>query len=510
SMLSLTMVPPIFAAVAGVDLLWVFKVVYPMLFSLMPLALFLLYRGLLGPRVALLAVVFLMFTQPFYQLMPHMARMEMALLYLGLLLLTMRLEKRGQAAALRLAFATALVVSHYSVAYFIMPVLLIALAIMQATQTLAPRLATASGSNPGPVGWSGKFFGATLTPNFLFLFLVFAFWWYVYVSAEAATFDDAVVSLSRLTGNLGSDFLSPTTSQGLDLATQSFTPLREVARYLHFAFQFLMVVGVVTALIGWRHGRLPPLLVVMALPARLANGAAILVPHFASGTVGLERLLMGTLIFLAPFAIIGGLTLFQGLANVLRLCLRALARRPLGLRGMPTVTAALPLLAVGLGVYLLFNTGFFYEIAQERPNAIPLSRQWMLAHGDPDEKLGFLAAYPADEDFSEADWLDSHRTRGVPIYADFDAWAYILREWVPQEETFSLRPDIVLNRPVYIFLRYLNTRDGVMAPPSADWVSPRGERWWTLAELEPQLDPANVIYTNGSSRIYMTRSSSLN
>jgi len=37
SMLSLVMVPPIFSAVAGVDILWVFKVVNPLLFSLMPL-----------------------------------------------------------------------------------------------------------------------------------------------------------------------------------------------------------------------------------------------------------------------------------------------------------------------------------------------------------------------------------------------------------------------------------------------------------------------------------------
>lgn len=504
SMLSLVLVPPIFSAVADVDLLWVLKVVYPVLFSLMPLALFLLYRGPLGPRGSLLAVSFLMFTQPFYQLMPHMARMELALLYFGLLLLTTRLAKGVQATALRLIFVTALVVSHYSVAYFMMPVFIIALAIMHAEQVLAPRLAMASAGNAGPIGRAGRLLNAALTPNFVSLFVVFAFFWYVYVSAESATFKDAVASLSLLTDNLKGDFLSPTSSQGIDLATQSLTPLREATRYLHFAFQFFMVVGVVMALVRWRRGPLPSELVALALPALLANGAAIFVPYFASGTVGLDRIYVGTLLFLAPFAVTGGLTVFQGLTSALGLCLRALSGHPLTLKDLPIASGALPLLAAGLSLYLLLNTGFVYELAQERPNAIPLSRQWMLANGDVSEKLGFLAAYPADEDFAGGDWLASHRARGVPIYADVDGWAYVLREWIPQDEMFSLYPDSALDKRAYVFLRYLNTRDGVMAPPYGGWVGPEGQSWWSLAQLGSRLWQANIVYTNGSSDIYTT------
>ena len=504
SMLSLVLVPPIFSAVADVDLLWVFKVVYPMLFSLMPLALFLLWRGLLGSRVAFLGICFFMFTQPFYQTMPNQGRMEIALLFLGLLLLSMRVKEGAQAAVLRIIFGTAVVVSHYSVAYFVMPALVVAVGVVQLLRRWVPRTAMAPVDNPQAVPWRRTLRSTMLTPNFTSLFIVLAFFWYIYVSTESATFDDAVRTVSRIGDNLSSDFLSPRASEGLALATQALTPLREVARYIHFLFQFFMVVGVVTALVRWRRGPLPLELVALAPPMLLVNAASILLPYFTA-TLHLDRIYLLTLIFLAPFAITGALTVFQVLANAPRLCLRALARRPLTLRSFPAATAVLSLPAAGLVLYLLLNTGLVYEITQERPNAIPLSRQWVLANGNADEKVGYLAAYPSDGDFAGGDWLGSHRASGVPIYADLHGWAYVLREWIAREEMESLYPDTVLDGEAYVFLRYLNTQDGIMAPPQEGWESPQGEQWWAFAQLEPQLRPANVIYNNGDSRIYAIR-----
>jgi uncharacterized membrane protein len=500
--LSVIMVPPIFSAVAGVDLLAVFKGVYPVLFSLMPLALFLAYRSMAGPRLAFLAVVFFVATQPFFQLLPQMARMQMAMLFLALLLLTMR--RGGVPQPIPLLLSAGLIVSHYAVAYTFIPLMAVALGLVQLQRVLPPRLARVLGRSPQAAAGSGAIPSTFLRPNFANLFTVLAFLWFAYVSVEALLFSSVVESVRFFTEQLPAGFAG-STSQGLYLTTVTLTPLREVARYIHFTFQFFMVVGVLVTLLRWRRGAFRPEFVALAFASLIFSSALLIVPFFAS-SLGIDRWYIVLLLFLAPFAIIGGLAVFQVLVYALRLCLRALARRPLGLKDLPPVASALPVLAAGLGLYLLFNTGFFYEIAQDRPNAIPLSRQWMLTNGNPDEKLSFLAAYPADEDFAGGDWLASHRSRGVPIYADSDGWAYILREWIPQEEMFSLYPDIALDEPGYVFLRYLNTQDDIMAPPYGGWVGSEGESRWSLADLEPQLDPTNVIYSNGSSRIHMTRS----
>ncbi|MBI1884966.1 MAG: DUF2206 domain-containing protein [Chloroflexi bacterium] len=491
SMLSLTIVPPMFSAVADVDLLWVYKAVYPLLFSLMPLSLFLLWRRAVGSRAAFLAACFLMFTQPFYQLMPGMARMEMGLLFVALVLLTLSAGSGPQAVALRIIFAGGMIVSHYSVAYFLIPALAAAPGLSWLYRLARTR---SSGQN-----------AAALTPAFLSLFLAFTFFWYVYVSAESAPFDDAVRTLSDLGRKLGRDFFSPQASQGLYLATQSLTPLRDVARYLHFGFQGLTVIGVVWALLRWRRGPFPPELTALAVPALAVNAATVVVPYFAAGTFGMERLLMGTLIFLAPFAVMGGLALFSGLAVLGRLALALVGMRNVRLQPVAGVVAAL-LLAAGLGAYLLFNSGFVYQVAGERPNAVPLSRGWMAASANADEKLSFFAIYPPLEDFAAGEWLGGQRAPGIPVYADLDGWAYVLREWIPQREMSSLDPDRLPQKSGYVFLRYLNTKHGIMAPPPYEgWEGVEGHGWWLLRDMTPWTEEANLIYANGTAKVYLSR-----
>lgn len=500
-LLSVVMVPPVYSALSGIELLWVYKAVYPVLFSLMPLAIFLASRGPLGPRAAFLAACFFMFTQPFYQTMPHQARMQIAMLFLALLLLATTVRTEAQATALRLIFAAGLVVSHYSVAFLTIPVLLMAAIVMQTLPALAPRALGGGGNltgNPQAKALPSRI----VAPNFVSLFTVWTLFWYIYVSMESQTFNDAVRTILKITENLHDDFLSPGASEGLSVATQALTPWRQVTRYLHFGFQLLMFIGVVLALARWRRGPFPRELVMLALLALLMNGASVLVPYFAA-SIDLDRVYVLTLVFLSPFAIAGGLAVFQGLGHALRVAVRGLDKhRPRPKSASPAAAGAPTLLALGLGVYLLLNVGFVYEIVRDRPNAIPLSRNWTVAHGSEEDKLAFFAAYPMDEDFAGAQWLASYRRGRLPIYADLHGRSYVLRDCIPMMETLSLEPDTALDRDAYLFLRSLNTQDGIMSGPYEGWTYKGGRPWWPLASLDPKLQVASMVYDNGGSRIY--------
>ncbi len=48
NMLSITVLPTIYSNILNMDITWVFKIVYPLIFALVPLALYLLWRGKFG------------------------------------------------------------------------------------------------------------------------------------------------------------------------------------------------------------------------------------------------------------------------------------------------------------------------------------------------------------------------------------------------------------------------------------------------------------------------------
>ena len=73
SMLSVTILPAIYSNFLGLDLNWVFKAVYPLIYSIVPLILYLAYRKLTSSRIAFLSV-FLFMSMDGFWLMVGIAR----------------------------------------------------------------------------------------------------------------------------------------------------------------------------------------------------------------------------------------------------------------------------------------------------------------------------------------------------------------------------------------------------------------------------------------------------
>ena len=77
-MLSIVMLAPIFSKVLNMNLIWVFKIVYPTIFSLLPVGLFCIYKKQFDNKTAFLSTFFFMAFVVFYVEMMQLARQQIA------------------------------------------------------------------------------------------------------------------------------------------------------------------------------------------------------------------------------------------------------------------------------------------------------------------------------------------------------------------------------------------------------------------------------------------------
>ena len=119
AMLSLTVLPASLHSLIGGQDVWIFKLVYPALFAIFPVAVFYLASWALSRRAACLAAALLISQYYFFEQQPEIARQELALVvFAGLVgaLLDPALRKQ-QRTLLVAMFAATLVVFHYSTTY---------------------------------------------------------------------------------------------------------------------------------------------------------------------------------------------------------------------------------------------------------------------------------------------------------------------------------------------------------------------------------------------------------
>lgn len=126
AMLSITVLPTSFAELTGVPAAYVFKLVYPVLFALFPVGVYVLAQRWLRPRTAFACAAVIVLQAQFAGQLPALARQEIGLLlFLALVVVAWdaalpRVPRQVLAAVL----GSALIVSHYSTAYVTVAALL--------------------------------------------------------------------------------------------------------------------------------------------------------------------------------------------------------------------------------------------------------------------------------------------------------------------------------------------------------------------------------------------------
>jgi uncharacterized membrane protein len=464
AMLSVTVLPTIFSGVLNMEETWVLKIVYPLIFSFVPLGLYQLHQRRIGKRAAFLAAFFLLANGVFFSEMLGLARQMVAELFYVLLFLVildadMQMNKTSRGVCF-VIFSAGLIVSHYAISSLFMFFIVLAYFLPYFLKK---------------VGWVTTKTSA-ITASSVAIFLVMLFAWYVYVSKSAA-FGEITGTIGEVYRSTTTEFFNPqsrgtTVLRGLGMESVP-SSLHLTSRIFAYITQFFIIVGFI-ALLKRRKGKIFAEHTMLTSLNMVLLMMCIVLPNFAS-QLNMTRLYHIQLFFLAPLCILGGQTIFKFI--------------PILLTHKIPESYVTGLILIILIPYFLFETEFVYEVTGDDSWSLPLSKYRMGARA-------YVSFGLVDEqDVYGAKWLSKNiNAEYTPIYTS----AVPLWVLTNYGMTYSYRIEELSNTTKVlpdstVYLTRLNTFYGIVL--GRNFV-------WNITEISPTLFDMNKIYSNGGSEIY--------
>jgi uncharacterized membrane protein len=235
----------------------------------------------------------------------------------------------------------------------------------------------------------------------------------------------------------------------------------------------------------------------LAIVSFLVCIAAIAFP-LVSNPLNTTRLYHLTLFLLAPFCILGALVVSKSWVRVW------------GFFSKRKVVHSLDLFykvfSVVLAIFLLFNTGFVFEILQDHPYSLSLSQNYTKTQGTAVDRFGLYSGITPPEDVAGAVWLSSFRNQNLGVYADYRARNNVLNSYgmISRYEGNAFAAwgseTIQISSNSYVYLRMINVLDGVMGGSTngSTGIDEVLNDTSFLAYLHGQSD---TVYSNGATEI---------
>ena len=461
SMLSVTILPTIFERITGLTGTWVFKLLYPALVCFMGIGTYALYRTQTSSKVAFLATFFFLAVsvgKGWGSDKQLVAQLFFAALFFLLLKKGMPRLKRN---VLFLIFSFGLVVSHYSLSYLFMIILVAAWAFL-AFQDYARR-------------GSFSLDHVKIPFDLVIIYLTIAFSWYAFVNASEALYQilETVSTVMTSFGqffNIGS---RGTALIGLGVV-QTPTVLHQISAGFFFLTEFLIVFGFLWIFLkdSMNFASEYRLFATICVAIIVAN---LVFPRLAD-TFLMSRFYQTTLIILAPLAMVGGKVILK---RVPRLRIKT--------------KLVLPILAIFVFVpFFLFQTGFTYEVAGVENEALTLD----LGRWD-NFKLYY---YIVDgREVAGATWLSEHtNVSNILLFSDYRAQQSSLTAYgmIGRGQIALLLNETnpIVTNSQFIFLRPVNVNEGLVDGFDAVFNS---------SKLSPIIENAPKVYSSGGCEVYM-------
>lgn len=497
AMLSITILPTIYSHFLSADITWIFKVVYPLLFSFVPLALYEVYRRQAKDHVAFLSVFFFMSLPLFFIGMASLARQQIAELFFALLILLMVSGEINsfKKVILAMVFSASLVVSHYAISYIFIFYILLTLPLLYLIKKI-----TKDVQRP-----------TMLTGTFVCLFVVMALSWYIF-TAESKSFSN-IVYVGQTTYNSISDFLLSGTREVNTLKLlglgQSGSLLHSVSVYFYRITVLFIIVGALWLVIKRKMIKLGPEYFVMTLLSLGLLIVCVALPYFA-GFLNVDRIYHVTLFFLSPLCIMGGQSLVKWLYTLSRAALNKMRsiigplKPTIPARGYSAGFAFANIVILSVLIpYFLFGTGFIYEVAQDKgPTSISLSQADFEKSNSDEVIVSFHSEYAFTSDVVSAEWLYNFKTAGARVYSDDPSFWYILPNYASVFPAVVIYPETEVASGSYIYLSNLNVVKSLMNVPLKN-APPGSKLYYNYATfyISPLLTAK--IYSNGESEVYL-------
>lgn len=451
AMLSIVMLAPIYSEICNLELTYVFKIIYPFLFSIVPVGIYhISQKQGINDKISFLSVFYFISIYTFYTEMLALARQQIAELFLVLIFIIMLsnldlFKKR----VLLVLFTFGLITSHYGLSYLTILFM--------------------------PVGYLFMIYvlkakSDTYTINFMLIFFVSASIWYLYLSG-GSLFETIVNIFSHIYATIMMEFFA---TKSVELATSNSPFLSgQILKILYLLSQFFVIIGFVRVFVKSKYFRISSEYFSFSFILLL-----VLITSFFTSFTGMNihRLYHITSIFLAVFCVIGGITFIHLIYN-------ALNKK----WSEESFKHSLRILSVFFAMFMIFNIGLGQEIIHDNPTSVSINREW-IQNSDNLEYQYFLYKmhFPIQDVFS-IKWLSKNRNLQTKIYADLSSTDLLFSSYgmIPNETRLSNNTKV--EQGSYIYLRYPNVHYGLMFGPK------QGMKW-NIVDNPILLDQKNLIY----------------
>jgi len=495
---SLTILAPIYSTILDLDLIWVFKLIYPFFFALVPTAIYLVVCSVTkSSSRAFLASFFYVSIFPFFTVMLGANRQQIAEILLILLVYTFFCTKMQKSArsVLILIFSFGIIISHYMIAELILLTLFISIfvqyiinskIILKVVSAIYPDDKSEERDCMGfhcDFTWTNgkKRKNLCIPLSFIVVYIVLLLAWSMLVTGSSSI-NGMVEITSMISKNVITDFLDPTVTQGLGtIASSSSTPLNLMNKLLHVVTQVFIVVGILVTIIYVQRDINETRYLIIGLPFLGLLVASLFIPYFAA-TINLSRMYQISTIFLSPYCVIGGLYSLKLLLKHVNMDL--------------SLKQCLKTLSIIFVIFFLFNIGFFQTLAGETTKLTP------------DKYLDSRPHFYQSEIFA-SNWVKEHGAVDCKLYCDtFNSYLFVLNDYpisYLDENTVSNR----LSKEAYIYLGRKNVFNGIfkIAPSSS---SLNQIRLYSVDKSSNELslftNPTqfNQIYFNQDAKLFFT------
>jgi len=479
--LSISLLPTVVQSLLNIAPEFLFKIFFPLLFSISPLIIYVLSKKYIGEGYAFIASSFFMFQKHFFWA-EFYPRTLTAVLFFALAMMTHFSDKINplKRRILFIVFMASCIVSHYSTTYIFF---LIMLGAFIGVELLSRKYTVKK----------------VMSLTIIILFFSMIFFWYSLVTE--APFNSGVKLIENTLSNLNNFFMEEMRSNGINSMLGEGIQQKGIPHKIEFIFTWLIFafigIGFITLLRRYQEMAFPEIdfkredflrekfeddYFMIALSCIVLLFVIVALP-FVSNGYDMFRLYAFTTIILSIFFVIGGITVSKYLNKLIEFFQGKKALKKNALK----VPGSLIILLV-LIPYFFCVTGVIYQIF-----GIPQS---IILNSD---GADYDMYYVHDQDSCGAKWLGDHTEKRQKIYTDFIGGDVLMSQGAISFDSMD-RKFLIDNKndDEYIYLRYNNI---IMNNISVIKNMSGFERYNT-SDYADFFIKNSVIYNNGGSKIW--------
>lgn len=456
AMLSIVMLAPIYSIICNLDLTYVFKIIYPFIYSMIPVALYYIYQEQIkNEKVAFLSVFYFISIYTFSTEMLALARQQIAELFLVLILLVLLSDLELLKKKLLIClFMLGLVTSHYGLSYLILIIILAVYLFMK---------------------YILKNKSSIFTVNYMFLFLVVVLTWYIYLT-DGSILQRITLIFVQIYKSITTDLFATST---VNLVTnQSVSFSGQILKIQYLISQFFIMIGFIKVLIKSKDFQISNEYLSFSFLF-----ICVLISSLITSYTGMNihRLYHITSIFLSPFCVIGGIFILRVIFDIFY------NESPI-----KSVRRSLKIISVYFIIFMLFNVGVGQQILNDNPTSIYLNRESMKNSDNLEDKYNlYLMHFPA-QDIVSTQWLSRNRNMQKKIYADNSSTNLLFFSYGMMSDERLSNSMSKIEPSSYVYLRYPNVHYRFMYRVNDI----------NVTDMLPMINQKNLIYSSQDDFVY--------